>query len=364
MDFVQKLMASKSFDEFDNLILDKRSELIDLGKIISKFRDSIKHYTNSKGFDNFYKRITDKINEFKKIDDINPKIFKDKFPDKISEIYSSIYDLQRELRNITEIDLLGLKNKIQTLKFQHFYGGKTYIRFGKFPKSERSGKYIVHPDDWETFERGSTPFTKENGISVYKCIANNDKWIIVEPKSSKAEHMHGGFDPYYFRNQIIAGDVYLLTGTELPDTGADGEPLITKAFPIKKLSLDEILLPSGNQTLEEYLANTQENAIKNYRNPFPGFEYKIDNKIREISRWLELAFFDQGEPAEFVELAKLTDTENTKLQKIVDDIFEGHSNWKETLSDPENVNFLNIISEKLKKAYNKYWVLKGYRPFY
>ncbi len=114
---------------------------------------------------------------------------------------------------------------------------KTYLRFGEFPKSGKSGI----GDAWrrQAALYGEMVPTEEQGISVYEAvpvdIKGAKKW---RPLVNELQTFMGVYGDSCKGTRTI----YLITGEELPEGGSDGEPLL-KADTIKvlkKLSFKDI----------------------------------------------------------------------------------------------------------------------------
>lgn len=96
---------------------------------------------------------------------------------------------------------------------------KVYIRFGDIPKDFQSK---VH--------KGDAIIRNEGGVSVWNCIqADDDEYYPILPDNPNP---HAITD--YFRMLFSDKPVYLVTGTEMFLTGADGEPLLMSDITIIK----------------------------------------------------------------------------------------------------------------------------------
>ena len=87
---------------------------------------------------------------------------------------------------------------------------KVYIRFGDIPKDFQSK---VH--------KGDAIIRNEGGVSVWNCVQADDEYYPVLPDNPNP---HAISD--YFRMLFSDKPIYLVTGTEMFLTGADGEPLL------------------------------------------------------------------------------------------------------------------------------------------
>lgn len=101
---------------------------------------------------------------------------------------------------------------------------KYYVRFGFWPANERSEGQI-HYGTGEISE----PFI-ENGVSVYEAHWDHraGRWDLVIPSNSSG---WGTLDMLIASNR----EILLVQGDELPEPGADGEPLLRNLKLIKKL---------------------------------------------------------------------------------------------------------------------------------
>ena len=96
---------------------------------------------------------------------------------------------------------------------------KVYIRFGDIPKDFQSK---VH--------KGDAIIRNEGGVSVWNCIqADDNEYYPILPNNPNP---HAISD--YFRMLFSDKPVYLVSGTEMFLTGADGEPLLMNDITIIK----------------------------------------------------------------------------------------------------------------------------------
>lgn len=100
-----------------------------------------------------------------------------------------------------------------------------YIRFGMWPKSERSQNFLI-----------KDRVVLEKGVSVYHANydLDDDRWAI-DP-SVNEESISGTMQTLIYGNRPI----FLVQGTEIDEEGADGEPLLHNVKLIKQLSRDEV----------------------------------------------------------------------------------------------------------------------------
>lgn len=89
-----------------------------------------------------------------------------------------------------------------------------YIRFGKPPRSGRSGIY-----------RRGRKVGSEEGLSVYDAIYRSDGWHVVLPTPLN-EYAIGTLNSLYDIVKSRKRKVFLISGVEI-GKGSDGEPLIT-----------------------------------------------------------------------------------------------------------------------------------------
>ena len=142
-----------------------------------------------------------------------------------------------------------------------------YIRFGKIPKLEQSS---IGLDDEMRAEMGNA--THESGVSVYKASMrpNGKGYNLLDTNSEKAKYDIGGnyisdmFEEI-FKDAIAYGDIFLVTGTKLKQTGSDGEPLLRNVSVIKRLKLSDIFLDDRSDVpASEIFSKTHdENLLKN-----------------------------------------------------------------------------------------------------
>lgn len=237
------------------------------------------------------------------------------------------------------------KDYCNLLMQQHYYGGKLYIRFGKYPKQERSrmGLYDIFPQEigsMREVDRENKP-TFEAGVSAYRTTLHDGKWRLIDASRRKAKYDYRGFNPIIFEDSINAGDIYLVTGKELNDTGADGEPLLIDIFPIKKLSVNEIIL-EGNRTLGESLARYETDLFQGFKAPEEERELALGiDLLKNINKPYQYPF--------------LSEEENNWLNII--------SLNTEEISENDKNKLLELI-RKIRKEKNKELVMSGYRPLY
>ena len=93
-----------------------------------------------------------------------------------------------------------------------------YIRFGEIPKDFQSKLHI-----------GDSIVRSEGGVSVWECVESNGYYYPILPNNPNE---HAVSDYFY----LLFSDkpVYLVTGTRLRITGADGEPLLMDDIKIIK----------------------------------------------------------------------------------------------------------------------------------
>ena len=97
---------------------------------------------------------------------------------------------------------------------------KYYIRFGDIPKDEISK---VH--------RGDAVIGDEKGVSVWDSAIANDVYFPILPQNPNENAVQD-----YFGFIWGTKPVYLVTGDELNEKGACGEPLIVNVNIIKELT--------------------------------------------------------------------------------------------------------------------------------
>lgn len=93
-----------------------------------------------------------------------------------------------------------------------------YIRFGDIPEDFQSKVY-----------RNDTIIRNEGGVSVWNCIESNDMYFPILPKNPNENAVMD-----YFKLLFSDKPVYLVTGTPMFLTGADGEPLLMDDIKIIK----------------------------------------------------------------------------------------------------------------------------------
>lgn len=99
---------------------------------------------------------------------------------------------------------------------------KYYIRFGDIPEDETSK---VH--------QGDAIIIAEKGVSVWDSAIANDVYFPILPQNPKECAVQDYFG-FVWGNK----PVYLVTGDELDEKGACGEPLIVNVKIIKELTDD------------------------------------------------------------------------------------------------------------------------------
>lgn len=253
----------------------------------------------------------------------------------LSEVYLAFKYKIPELKKIIQNKISYCKDILNV----HYYGGKLYIRFGKYPKSERSRMGLG--DEWEKELGGKKT---ENGVSVYRARAEGNKFALIDSNPNKAIYQYHGFNPTIFADSINSGDIYLVTGKQLEQTGSDGEPLLKDIFPIRKLSPDEIVLDTNTSI-------SLTDVLKKYNiDEFEGFkESKTD---RELALGIPL-------------LKSIV--EHNVAESDEEDEWLSTKLWGDTLiknlPEEDKSRLLSIIRRERKKK-NKKLVFKGFRPFY
>lgn len=248
------------------------------------------------------------------------------------------------------------KLAIKKKQYEHHYGGRMYLRFGKYPKSERSR--IGLDQEWIDEMHGKR---FENGVSVYKTYPQKDKWVLIEPNKEKAIY-NAKFDVAFFSDRITAGEIYLLTGKELPNTGVDGEPLITDVVPVKKLLPSDVKLGDHPDapTLDQYLGK-----YHSTHDTLGGFSLPPGEK-RQIALGLSL-LIDDLEDDKAAAAMKITELDIDLINNLLEKLnFSSHS-LKNMKFDELTSDEMDILKNYIKKHQtyrNKRQVMKGFRPFY
>jgi hypothetical protein len=106
--------------------------------------------------------------------------------------------------------------------------GTYYLRFGMWPKNERSQNFLIR--DRIVFEKGVSVYHVEYDL-------DEDRWAI-DPTVDEAT-IAGTMQTLIYSNRPI----FLVQGTELDEEGSDGEPLLHDVKLIKQLSKDEVYCP-------------------------------------------------------------------------------------------------------------------------
>lgn len=113
-----------------------------------------------------------------------------------------------------------------------FLQGTYYIRFGMWPKDERSQNFI-------NYKQGDTP-VYEAGVSAYHghYDIEHDRWAI-DVAEVYDEAVSGTMQT------LISGKrtIYLVQGTEISELGADGEPLLHDVRLIATLKPGSVYIP-------------------------------------------------------------------------------------------------------------------------
>lgn len=99
---------------------------------------------------------------------------------------------------------------------------KFYIRFGDIPEDGRSRQY-----------QGDEIIKTEKGVSVWDSAIANDIYFPILPQDPNECTVQDYFG-FIWGNR----PVYLVTGDELDEKGACGEPLLTNVKIIKELTDD------------------------------------------------------------------------------------------------------------------------------
>ncbi len=110
-----------------------------------------------------------------------------------------------------------------------FLKGTYYIRFGMWPKNERSQNFLAGKDA-QYFEKG---------VSAYHCSydLDDDRWAI-DPSVDYAT-VAGTMQSLIYGNR----PVFLVQGTEIKEEGSDGEPLLHNVKLIKQLDKNDVYVP-------------------------------------------------------------------------------------------------------------------------
>lgn len=95
---------------------------------------------------------------------------------------------------------------------------KYYIRFGSIPEDFQSH---IH--------RGDGVYDMPKGVSVWNCVEANGVQFPILPENTNED----GYADYFYL-LMSNKPVYLVTGTETPDVGPVGEPLLDSDIRIVK----------------------------------------------------------------------------------------------------------------------------------
>lgn len=261
--------------------------------------------------------------------------------DGIRELFSIINSV-KELEQV----ISGFKSKIQGVEYKHYYGGDFYIRFGRYPKREQSK--INLDEEWIQELHGRR---FESGVSVYKARPANGKWRLIEPNNEKAVY-NARFDPMFLADRIASGEIYLVTGTLLPDTGVDGEPLLTDIFPVKKLDPSEIVL-GHDRTLEDVVKEYSHSSLRHFK--------ISDKEKRDFAIWFDLLTEDGLADEKFYARYNITDETADNLFSLFDKSNKGREPEKLT---PEELEIVKTYIKNFQQYRLKSQVFKGFRPFY
>ena len=339
-------------DEIKSILLSDNSSEEDIDNITEYFSDLhrqiFKNFGNLKSVQQVQQRLH-LFNEIKqKIESYNFLFdYWKTFGSFKKKLLSAIIDLLNQHRSLKDyLDVID--GKFKKITFNHSYGGDMYIRFGKFPKHERSA--IGLGREW-TDELGGK--THEDGVSVYKALPFRDKWQLIQPSSEKALYGNAGFTVQRFKLAILSGDIYLVTGTELPRVGSDGEPLIEDIFPIKKLNLNDVIVMNG-KSIQDLL----EDGEGGY--DFRFFKETSDSEIRKLITLFQ-SFINDSEYSDLCDAMNLSKDDDSWINEIIEKTNSGIN--LSALNDNE-LNRLKNILALYAKIRNKTLVFKGYRPFY
>ncbi len=259
-------------------------------------------------------------------------------PDEFSYVNNIFFTLKKDIPEIKKA-VQGMIDYCENLLNVHHYGDELYIRFGKYPKSERSRMGLG--DEWVRELGGKRT---EEGVSVYRTRVRGDKLLLIDSNSNKAIYQYHGFNPLVFADAINSGDIYLVTGKKLKNTGSDGEPLLVDVFPIRKLSPDEILIVEAPPT-------TLTDIIKKYDvEEFKGFKQE---NIRDRELMLGIPLL-----VRLIENGEINEPEESWISNKI-----WESGPVNELSEEDKEKLLSMIRQERKKT-NKKLVFKGYRPFY
>lgn len=110
--------------------------------------------------------------------------------------------------------------------------GRYYVRFGKWRKDERSQNYLASKHAGEP--------VLEPGVSVYHAAyeIQENRWAIAD--GIDHDTITGTLESLMYGKDR---EIFLVTGTELRQSGSDGEPLLKNVKLVKQLALDDIYVP-------------------------------------------------------------------------------------------------------------------------
>lgn len=109
-----------------------------------------------------------------------------------------------------------------------FLQGRYYIRFGMWPKDERSRNWLIK--DEEVYEKGVSAYHADYDL-------DDDRWAI-DP-SVHEDAIGGTLQSLIYGNK----PVYLVQGDEIDEEGADGEPLLHNVKLIAQLDRNSVYVP-------------------------------------------------------------------------------------------------------------------------
>lgn len=142
-----------------------------------------------------------------------------------SDNYMSFPTIKRNIEAWIRKDLKKVKKDLNKLK------GKFYIRFGGWPKNERSKNYLASRNQGEdVFEKGISVYNTSWDIEAQKWDIETD----VNPAT-----ISGTMSELFYGKM----PVYLITGNELKSLGSDDEPLLRNVKIVQTLSRKDIQVP-------------------------------------------------------------------------------------------------------------------------
>lgn len=108
--------------------------------------------------------------------------------------------------------------------------GRYYVRFGKWREDERSQNFLASTKDNPVWEKGVSAYHADWDV-------DEQRWDIGD--GINPDTITGTLESLYTSNR----EIFLIQGTELPEDGADDEPLLKNVKLVKKIKITDINVP-------------------------------------------------------------------------------------------------------------------------